>query len=62
MIKNEIGQIILRVGLGLIFFAHGLSKFQGGINNTVGFFDSIVSMHHNKKPSGNNSEGFSFRC
>ncbi len=27
--------------LGLIFFIHGLSKFQGGLNNTAGFFDSI---------------------
>jgi putative oxidoreductase len=25
----------------LFFFIHGLPKFQGGINNTVGFFDSI---------------------
>jgi putative oxidoreductase len=38
---NEIGKLILRVVLGVIFFAHGLSKFQGGINNTVSFFDSI---------------------
>ncbi|MBZ5752743.1 DoxX family protein [Metabacillus rhizolycopersici] len=41
MNKNEVGKVILRVVLGLIFFIHGLSKFQGGINNTVGFFDSI---------------------
>ena len=41
MNKNEVGQVILRVVLGLVFFIHGLSKFQGGINNTVGFFDSI---------------------
>ncbi|GGE83411.1 DoxX family protein [Priestia taiwanensis] len=38
---NEIGKCMLRVVLGIIFFAHGLSKFQGGIENTVGFFDSI---------------------
>ncbi|RDW17276.1 DoxX family protein [Oceanobacillus chungangensis] len=41
MNKNEIGKAILRVVLGLTFFIHGLSKFQGGISNTVGFFDSI---------------------
>ena len=41
MNKNEVGIVILRVVLGLIFFVHGLSKFQGGITNTVGFFDSI---------------------
>ena len=41
MISNEIGKIILRAVLGLTFFIHGLSKFQGGIANTVGFFDSL---------------------
>lgn len=41
MNKNEFGKVILRVILGFLFFMHGLSKFQGGINNTVGFFDSI---------------------
>ena len=41
MNKNELGHFILRVILGFIFFIHGLSKFQGGISNTAGFFDSI---------------------
>jgi putative oxidoreductase len=41
MNKNEIGKVIFRAVLGLIFFIHGLSKFQGGISNTVGFFDSL---------------------
>lgn len=41
MNKNEIGKFILRVVLGFIFFIHGLSKFQGGISNTAGFFDSL---------------------
>ncbi|MBM7601086.1 putative membrane protein YphA (DoxX/SURF4 family) [Virgibacillus halotolerans] len=41
MNKNEIGKVILRVVLGLTFFMHGLSKFQGGISNTVGYFDSL---------------------
>ena len=31
MNKNEAGTVILRVILGLTFFIHGLSKFQGGI-------------------------------
>ncbi|ALC88947.1 oxidoreductase [Bacillus sp. FJAT-18017] len=39
--KNEIGTFILRVVLGIVFLAHGVSKFQGGIENTVGWFDSI---------------------
>ncbi|WP_053366326.1 DoxX family protein [Bacillus sp. FJAT-27245] len=39
--KNEIGALILRVVLGFLFFYHGLVKFQGGIENTVGWFDSI---------------------
>ncbi|WP_342472020.1 DoxX family protein [Metasolibacillus sp. FSL H7-0170] len=41
MNANEIGKVILRAVLGLTFFIHGFSKFQGGIANTAGFFDSI---------------------
>ncbi|WP_028782367.1 DoxX family protein [Thalassobacillus devorans] len=41
MNKHEAGASILRVILGVIFFVHGLDKFQAGIGNTVGFFDSI---------------------
>ncbi|WP_121612924.1 DoxX family protein [Mesobacillus foraminis] len=37
----EIGSFILRVVLGITFFLHGLSKFQGGIENTAGWFASI---------------------
>lgn len=37
----QMGTVILRVVLGLIFFIHGLVKFQGGIGNTAGFFDSV---------------------
>lgn len=40
-VKAEAGALILRVVLGIIFFVHGLVKFQGGIGNTVGWFDSI---------------------
>lgn len=41
MTRNEIGAIILRLFLGLAFFIHGLAKFQGGIENTVGYFDML---------------------
>ncbi|KKK38154.1 oxidoreductase [Mesobacillus campisalis] len=41
MFKAELGALILRVTLGIIFFIHGLVKFQGGIENTVGWFESI---------------------
>ncbi|CDQ20225.1 Uncharacterized membrane protein YphA, DoxX/SURF4 family [Halobacillus karajensis] len=41
MSKHETGAFILRVILGVIFFVHGLDKFQAGIGNTVGFFDSM---------------------
>ncbi|KKB73611.1 MULTISPECIES: DoxX family protein [Bacillus] len=39
--KYEIGALILRLITGFTFFLHGLSKFQGGIENTVGFFSSV---------------------
>ncbi|MCM3340795.1 MULTISPECIES: DoxX family protein [unclassified Paenibacillus] len=35
------GSLIIRLVLGIIFFVHGLQKFQGGIENTSGFFDSV---------------------
>ncbi|MEH7112824.1 DoxX family protein [Neobacillus niacini] len=41
MFKNEIGALILRVTLGAIFFIHGVVKFQGGIENTAGWFESL---------------------
>lgn len=39
--RNEIGTFLLRLVLGLVFLANGAAKFQGGIENTVGWFDSI---------------------
>ncbi|MFN7252881.1 MAG: DoxX family protein [Anaerobacillus sp.] len=39
--KTEIGALILRVTLGVIFLSHGLVKFQGGIENVAGWFESI---------------------
>jgi putative oxidoreductase len=41
MKKIEVSTLILRMVLGVTFFVHGLVKFQGGIENTVGWFDSI---------------------
>ncbi|MDQ6598501.1 DoxX family protein [Bacillus salipaludis] len=41
MKKYEVGTIILRVILGITFFIHGLAKFQGGIENIVGWFSSM---------------------
>lgn len=39
--KFEASTLMLRVILGISFFIHGLAKFQGGIENIVGWFDSI---------------------
>ncbi|MEK3936293.1 DoxX family protein [Sporosarcina sp. FSL W7-1349] len=39
--KNEIGALLLRLVLGLVFLANGVTKFQGGIGNTAGWFESI---------------------
>ena len=41
MKKNQIGQAILRVMLGFIFFIHGVDKFRGGINYIVEYFESL---------------------
>ncbi|SMQ84576.1 Uncharacterized membrane protein YphA, DoxX/SURF4 family [Bacillus sp. OV166] len=41
MKKSEVGTLILRLFLGLSFFIHGVSKFQNGIENTIGWFDSL---------------------
>ncbi|GAB2551480.1 DoxX family protein [Gracilibacillus alcaliphilus] len=39
--KQDIGALILRVVLAVIFIGHGAQKFQDGIENSVGWFDSI---------------------
>ena len=39
--KFEVSTLILRVILGVSFFIHGLVKFQGGIENIAGWFESI---------------------
>ncbi|MGG1675415.1 DoxX family protein [Neobacillus sp. NRS-1170] len=40
-LKNEVGALILRVTLGALFLIHGIVKYQGGIENIVGWFSSI---------------------
>ncbi|WP_240703084.1 DoxX family protein [Cohnella luojiensis] len=35
------GALILRVLLGITFFAHGVDKYQAGIGNIAGWFESI---------------------
>lgn len=39
--REGIGALVLRVIAGAIFLAHGIEKFQGGIGNIAGWFDSI---------------------
>lgn len=39
--KVEGSSLLLRFILGMTFFLHGLVKFQGGIGNIAGWFDSI---------------------
>lgn len=41
MVKNDLGALILRVTLGVLLLIHGVVKFQGGIENIVGWFSSI---------------------
>lgn len=41
MYKKELGALIVRVVLGVIFAVHGFVKFQDGISNTAGWFESI---------------------
>ncbi|QUG40014.1 DoxX family protein [Psychrobacillus sp. INOP01] len=41
MKKQQLATLILRVVFGFTFLIHGISKFQGGISNTVGYFDSL---------------------
>ncbi|RAK19424.1 putative membrane protein YphA (DoxX/SURF4 family) [Anoxybacillus vitaminiphilus] len=39
--KQDFGGLILRITLGIIFFVHGIVKFQSGIDNIAGWFSSI---------------------
>jgi uncharacterized membrane protein YphA (DoxX/SURF4 family) len=42
MSKYEISGLIIRVILGITFFTHGFVKFQGGIENTVGWLSVLI--------------------
>src|SRR5690625_6574539 len=39
--RNEIGTLLLRIMLGLVFVANGYSKFQGGLGDTAAWFESM---------------------
>ncbi|CEH30343.1 oxidoreductase [Aneurinibacillus migulanus] len=39
--QSEIGTLILRLVIGITFLIHGLDKFQSGIGNIAGWFESI---------------------
>lgn len=39
--QSEIGTLILRFVIGITFLIHGLDKFQSGIGNIAGWFESI---------------------
>lgn len=39
--RYEVSGLLLRLVLGITFFIHGFVKFQGGIENIVGWFTSI---------------------
>lgn len=41
MNNRKMGEVILRVVLGFIFLVHGIDKFQGGITNIAGYFESL---------------------
>ncbi|PEA27027.1 hypothetical protein CN923_16430 [Bacillus cereus] len=39
--NQHIGNLIIRIVLGVTLFMHGLTKFQSGIDNIAGWFTSI---------------------
>ncbi|WJE51807.1 DoxX family protein [Bacillus cereus] len=39
--NQHMGNLIIRIVLGVTFFMHGLAKFQSGIDNIAGWFTSI---------------------
>ncbi|MFD2611641.1 DoxX family protein [Paenibacillus gansuensis] len=41
MNSHQLGALILRVVLGITFLVHGIVKFQGGIGNIAGWFETI---------------------
>ncbi|WP_202080872.1 DoxX family protein [Caldalkalibacillus salinus] len=41
MNKTDISLFIVRIVLGLTFLVHGVEKFQMGLGNVAGFFESL---------------------
>lgn len=41
MNKQQVANTLLHVVLGIIFFVHGLAKFQMGLDNVAGWFGSM---------------------
>lgn len=39
--RTEVGLLIVRLVLGITFLVHGIIKFQSGIGNIAGWFESI---------------------
>ena len=44
MTKQQWASLLVRVVFGFMFFYHGVVKFQGGIENTVGYFEMLGLM------------------
>ena len=44
MTKQQSVSLLVRVVFGFMFFYHGVVKFQGGISNTAGYFESLGLM------------------
>lgn len=41
IMKTEVSLTLVRIVVGIIFIAHGLDKFNGGIEGTAEFFQSV---------------------
>lgn len=39
--SSDLSLLVLRVAVGAVFLAHGIQKFQGGVDGVAGFFDKI---------------------
>lgn len=44
MTKQQWASLLVRVVFGFMFLYHGFVKFQGGIENTAGYFESLGLM------------------
>jgi len=42
--KPDVGLLVLRVGVGVIFLAHGIQKYQAGAEQVAAFMQSIGLM------------------